>query len=549
MKKRVAIYLRVSTPKQAKQDISIPDQRRQAQDHCSAKGWDVVREYIEPGKSATDDRRPIFQKMIAEACSDQNPFDIILVYSFSRFFRDAVDSGVYRRKLEKHNVNVDSITQDFGDGHDGELLRHIIAAVDEHASKENGKNVLSRMIENARQGFWNGSVPPYGYKTYVSEIRGDKEKKKLTIHPEEATVVETIYRLYLQGEAGSGPLGIRAITSWLNERGYRKQNGKLFYANNIHTILTSSTYCGEHLFNTTVAKTGKPKPSSEWVVIECPSIVKKQDFDLVQKRMSQKHVKVTPSREQSSCTLLSGIVKCAKCFGNYMLMTSGKGKQYRYYKPARKIRSGYNDCECGNIPMQYLDNLVMNEIIDKMLNGDFVRSVIDSLSKEQMDEGNDSEDELRLLQKEQRDTEARINNLYDTLADGKVHDFETLNEFLSKENLRLQEIKRQVNVKKQQRGRNYNFSNQQIEHFSKKFRISLKNGPVEFKKERLQEFVSEVLVGEAQIQIIASKAVIAEMMLDMKKGGSGEVRICDREWWTTADQDAKIILYIDLTRS
>lgn len=48
MGKRAALYLRVSTAKQAEKDLSIPDQRRQAEDYCARKGWDVVADYLEP---------------------------------------------------------------------------------------------------------------------------------------------------------------------------------------------------------------------------------------------------------------------------------------------------------------------------------------------------------------------------------------------------------------------------------------------------------------------------------------------------------------------
>ena len=57
---KVALYLRVSTARQAEKDLSIPDQRQQAIAYCKAKGWQVVVEYVEPGASATDDKRPIF---------------------------------------------------------------------------------------------------------------------------------------------------------------------------------------------------------------------------------------------------------------------------------------------------------------------------------------------------------------------------------------------------------------------------------------------------------------------------------------------------------
>src|ERR1700732_5266332 len=80
------LYLRVSTGRQAEHDLSIPDQRRQLLAYCEGKGWQVVSEYVEPGASATDDRRPEFQRMMDAASGKPPAFDVIWVHGSSLFF-------------------------------------------------------------------------------------------------------------------------------------------------------------------------------------------------------------------------------------------------------------------------------------------------------------------------------------------------------------------------------------------------------------------------------------------------------------------------------
>jgi len=150
---RVASYLRVSTGKQAESDLSIPDQRRQIERYCAARGWTMVEDYVEPGSSATDDRRPAFQAMIDVALAKPPPFNVILVHSFSRFFRDQFQFERYARKLAKNGVQIVSITQDMGDSPMGTMLRQIVTLFDEYQSKENAKHTLRAMCENARQGY------------------------------------------------------------------------------------------------------------------------------------------------------------------------------------------------------------------------------------------------------------------------------------------------------------------------------------------------------------------------------------------------------------
>src|SRR5258707_13409484 len=159
---RAALYLRVSTGRQAENDLSIPDQRRHAKGYCASRGWEIVAEYVEPGLSATDDRRPEFQRMIDAATTKPPAFDVILVHSFSRFFRDQFQLEFYVRRLAKAGVRLVSITQELGDDPMSNMIRQIMALFDEYQSKENAKHTLRAMKENARQGFWNGALPPIG---------------------------------------------------------------------------------------------------------------------------------------------------------------------------------------------------------------------------------------------------------------------------------------------------------------------------------------------------------------------------------------------------
>ena len=52
---RAAIYVRVSTTRQAENDLSLPDQIGQCRTYCERQGWEVVEVFSEPGASALDD--------------------------------------------------------------------------------------------------------------------------------------------------------------------------------------------------------------------------------------------------------------------------------------------------------------------------------------------------------------------------------------------------------------------------------------------------------------------------------------------------------------
>src|SRR2546426_1392949 len=280
---RAALYLRVSTGRQADSDLSIPDQRRQAKAYCASRGWEIVTDYVEPGASATDDRRPEFQRMIDAATTKPPAFDTIVVHSFSRFFRDQFQLEFYVRRLAKSGVRLVSITQELGDDPMSNMIRQIMALFDEYQSKENAKHTLRAMKENARQGFWNGSLPPIGYRiVQATEQHGHRIKKILEIDPIQAETVRLIFRLAREGDGTSGPMGVKSIAKHLNEAGIRTRDGRRWGVDAVHKVLTRTTYIGRHRFNTKFWKTRERKPDGEVVEMAVPPIIGAAEFEAVQ---------------------------------------------------------------------------------------------------------------------------------------------------------------------------------------------------------------------------------------------------------------------------
>src|ERR1700716_1273537 len=280
---KAVLYLRVSTGRQAESDLSIPDQRRQITSYCLAKGWDVAAEFVEPANTATDDRRPAFQAMIDAAVVKPPTFTVIVVHSFSRFFRDQFQFEFYVRKLAKNGVRLISITQDLGDDPMSVMMRQIMTLFDEYQSKENAKHTLRAMKENARQGFWNGALPPIGYRIVeAAEQRGHRTKKTLEIDPVQAETVRLIFRLAREGSGSSGPMGVKSIATHLNASGIRTRDGGRWGVDAVHKVLTRTTYIGRHRFNTKFWKTRERKPEAEIVEMAVPTIIEAAEFEAVQ---------------------------------------------------------------------------------------------------------------------------------------------------------------------------------------------------------------------------------------------------------------------------
>ncbi|WP_334150378.1 recombinase family protein [Hyphomicrobium sp.] len=411
-----ALYLRVSTGRQAEHDLSIPDQRRQLQAYCQAKGIAVACEFVEPGASATDDRRPEFQKLMDEAAQKPAPFDAIIVHSFSRFFRDQFQLEFYVRRLAKNGIRLTSITQDLGDDPMSVMMRQIMALFDEYQSKENAKHTLRAMRENARQGYWNGSRPPFGYRTVAAEQRGARIKKKIEPDPEQAETVKLMFHLARVG-VENGPMGARQIADYLNERGIRTQTGGRWGTGAVHQILTRETYIGRHRFNVSSWRKKERKADAEVVEVAVAPIISEDEFAEVQSIIRSRSPQLKAPRFVTAGTLFGGVCFCAGC-GGAMTLRTGKNGQYRYYTCCTKARQGQTGCRGRTIPMGELDTLVVSHLEDRLLVPQRLAELLAGPLARQEAQAERLKGRIAELRSQAADAETKLTRLYEAIENG-----------------------------------------------------------------------------------------------------------------------------------
>jgi site-specific DNA recombinase len=414
---RAALYLRVSTGKQAESDLSIPDQRRQAKAYCESRSWEVVADYVEPGVSATDDRRPEFQRMIDGATAKPPAFDMIVVHSFSRFFRDQFQLEFYVRRLSKNGVRLVSITQELGDDPMSNMIRQIMALFDEYQSKENAKHTLRAMKENARQGFWNGSLPPIGYRVVASEHRGHRTKKALQIDPIQVETVRLIFRLARQGDGTSGPMGVKAIATHLNAARVRTRDGGRWGVGGVHAVLTRTTYVGRHRFNLRRSRARERNPDAEIVEMTVPPIIDAADFAAVQVLLKSRSPALTAPRIVSGPTLLTGICFCGGC-GKAMTLRTGKGGRYRYYTCSTKARQGETACAGRTVPMEKLDRVVADHIERRLLQPKRLEQILAAVLHRREERAERRTAHIAELRRRAAEADAKLRRLYDAIENG-----------------------------------------------------------------------------------------------------------------------------------
>lgn len=302
--KTAALYIRVSTDKQ--EELSPDSQRRLLLDYAKSHNMIVSKEHIytENGISGRKaEKRPQFQSMIAAAKSDAHPFDVILLWKFSRFARNQEESIVYKSMLRnKCHVDVVSISEPLIEGPFGGLIERIIEWMDEFYSIRLSGDVTRGMTENALRGVYQ-CRPPLGYRIPYHKATPE-------IVPEEAEIVRLIFNKYVNEK-----MSIFALTKYLNNLGMKTSHGKPFEKRSLEYILQNPGYAGDVRWNRTVNETHEIRDPSEWIVRpgHHPAIIPKELFLAAQARYQSEYRPKHAKPAEVCRHWLSGILKCPEC--------------------------------------------------------------------------------------------------------------------------------------------------------------------------------------------------------------------------------------------
>ena len=342
-----AAYIRVSTEDQLEfsPDSQLKKIREYAAQHqITIPGDQIYMDEGISGRSAS--KRPAFLQMIAAARKRPAPFQVILVWKFSRFARNRQDSILYKSMLQKEcGIDVISVSEPLSDDPTSILVEALLEAMDEYYSLNLAGEVRRGMNEKFSRG-QTVSIPPFGYRMGDSCFEPDEET---------APFVALMFQKYSQG------FSLRRIAAWLNDAGIRTSRGNLFESRTVEYILSNPVYTGKLRRRIGDVKiSGSNTASSHTAdrfyrgqdvqVVSAPHIplITEELFRTVQKRLdlyrecspsgspksSSKH---TPNTE----TLFSGLVRCSACGSSLVSASRGRALQCSSYTKGRCLSSHY----------------------------------------------------------------------------------------------------------------------------------------------------------------------------------------------------------------
>lgn len=511
-------YARVSTMKQADNDLSIPAQLKANREYADRNNINIIREFIDEGKSGRTRNRPAFQEMLRLASEESDNIDVILVWKLSRFARNQLDSEIFREYLHKNGVELVSINEPLDDSPQGILTRQILAAIDEFYVRNMIIDIVRGLRENASRGNRNGGIPPIGYLP-APMIYGKQKVTTLVLDMRFAPIVKRIFADYLAGN------GCKEIAKQLNLEGVKTNRGRSWSSTTIHKVLTNEAYTGTLVWGKTYMEDGKRYVADEEDIIRIeeahPSIIDAETFGRVQKRLNQSSPVQMHPRRVNSKYLLSGILCCGKC-GYSMQGRSGKSGKYSYYHCGNQTKRGKTECSAIPIPQEYLEEFVIEKLRDHLFTEDNILELI-ALVKQELD-GQRHEDQKLLIEIDQqiRNLDERLERLYNAVETGQFDD--ALPARISERAREKNELeKRRADIRSTQEAPIGEIDAAEIRRQAQNLGRVLAQGTVAERKEFLSTFIKKVEVDLPRVSIEYSIPVRPGLDADVARARSTRI--------------------------
>ena len=403
----VAFYARVSSEKQDV-DLSISAQLRSLREYASRNNHQVVKEYVDEAESGKTTARPAFREMIAAARRSPRPFDLILVWKYSRFARSREDSIVFKTMLRKNGVRVVSISEPAEDTPTGKLLEAMIESLDEFYSANLGEEVTRGMRESASRGFYISAQAPYGYRK-VKVCDGGKDRPKLDVEPNQARIVARIFDLVREGK------GLMEVAKELNREGVAGPSGKGWLKTTIRKILTNEAYTGTLVWGRCSVRNLPPiRVENAW-----PTIIDRDTFEQAHALLKERAPVSLHPKRVASRYLLSGLARCGHC-GKALVGQDAKSGQFTYYVCGTLLKKGAGSCPSRYLNSHYFEGLVVDKIKEHVLTNENLIRLVHIVNEDMYSLAAGCRQRLETVIDEIADVDRRLERLYDALETGKV---------------------------------------------------------------------------------------------------------------------------------
>ncbi|MBA3826372.1 MAG: recombinase family protein [Ktedonobacterales bacterium] len=392
----VWVYLRHSPG----DNQTIDSQASGMRDWCQENLWIIDRTFIDEAIEGSREDRPQFQQMMALSRQQPRSSDGIVIWSFSRFARDQLDSQFYKSDLRKRGFVVLSRTDEIPNNEVAPLIEAFLDWKNQRFLDDLSTDVKRGLTYLLEQGFWSAGYPPVGYQI---------EKVSLGLrrngHPRLANkLIKDDAMEERVSLAWSMKLHQNASYSSIHEA------TQLFQRRQAYTQFFSNL-----LYAGIVEREGKRYPL-DWQsgARFCEPYVTLEDFERVQQNRRNRVISVVAPRILSSTYLLTGKLICGVCAdgGIHSTVVGGIDRhRYQYYRCCAKASVRHFICALPNIAAWKLEGPILQFIKDVVLTPDYLQAEIDRINSSLRDSQKDSDSQLRQAEVVVKDKKHRLETL------------------------------------------------------------------------------------------------------------------------------------------
>lgn len=216
-------YIRVSTEGQVGDDkFGIDSQKQSILLYANDNGYNIVEWFIDKAVSGVKDNRPELDKILYGTDVTNPPYEAVIVAKSDRMARDIKLYFYYLYTLEKKNIKLLSVCEQFDDdnGLSG-IYRSIMLFVAEQERRNIAMRTSGGRRIKAKAGGYSGGRSPYGYKV---------ENSQLVINEDEVPIVKAVFEGLDAGRT------LWDIADGLTAAGYTTRKGTPFRESNVRSI-------------------------------------------------------------------------------------------------------------------------------------------------------------------------------------------------------------------------------------------------------------------------------------------------------------------------
>jgi site-specific DNA recombinase len=519
-------YARVSDPRQAQKDVSIPEQFKEIRAYSDRENIIILREFADRGRSAYRDdvRREEFEEMIRLAKEDPR-VSLILVHESSRFVRRRTKAVIVKSELSKYGVKVVPVLNPYDSSTiAGFWMESIDETRAEAESMATSMHTLEKMKGSIGQRdpetgwcYKNGGRAPAGYKN-VRVVRGiDHRGREIVrllweIDEEWGTRIQYMIReLKLERN-----LSYDKIRDECNIKGWLSPEGRPITTSFIRELFREDRLlqlAGYAFWNREDRKTKgrRFKPREEWIKVPNahPALITEEEALKCRELIGERGFNDKNVPQEESRFLLTGknaegdrLFVCKNCGGNIIGEARG-GRHKLKYQCSTVIYEGMHSNSCVHgvkLSKESIEDYVISEIKQRFGTTERIRNLVKQVNALLKDENKDYQTTAIFLEKQAKNLNNQIGNLVAAIAKGTPPEFvnpeiQKLKEELAKvesQKLEIQSMKPAIKYLDEEKA---------VEHLCRLDEL-MKNGTNKEKRQYIRMFVRRIDLDPIKKQVV-----------------------------------------------